>query len=133
MVCRIYALMSGQLVLYVGKTKTTLRDREINHRSKSNTSYSKYIPEYTDWVMTLLEECTEECGTERELYYYNILKPLYNHRMPGRTKREWWADNRERYRERHNENQRKWKAKQKLAASVSSDTHIVSDTPISPS
>jgi len=144
MVCRIYALISGQLVLYVGKTTQTLTQRMSEHRSKSNKTWSRYIPEYTDWVITLLEECTEKNGTERERHYYNILKPLYNRCTPGRTDREYKVDNRERgmgyirkwrakNRQYTSEYERKRYAKKKLAASVSSDTHIVSDTPISPS
>jgi len=86
---KIYALVSGQLILYVGKTNIKLKKRESNHRAKSNDCYSKYIPDYTDWVIILLEECFDENAIEREQYYYDTLNPLYNHRRPGQTAREY--------------------------------------------
>ena len=83
----IYALMSGQLVLYVGKTKK-LTKREREHRCKKGNSCSKYIPDYTDWTMKVLEETTDALGTSREQYFYDTLKPLYNHCRPGQTRKE---------------------------------------------
>ena len=79
----IYALMSGQLVLYVGKTKR-LKGRERQHR-KGKSQCSRYIPDYMDWTMNVLEETTDALGIEREQYFYDTLKPLYNHQRPGQT------------------------------------------------
>ena len=74
----IYALMSGQLVLYVGRTVNP-KQREYRHRSKGNhTSGSRHIPLYTDWNMKLLEECSTELSKLREQYWMDELKPLYN-------------------------------------------------------
>lgn len=84
----IYALMSGQLVLYVGKSKR-VKKREWEHRYKNGYCCSKQIPAYTDWVFKVLEETTEALGIEREQYFYDTLKPLYNHQRPGQTKKEY--------------------------------------------
>jgi len=79
---RVYALMSEQLVLYVGSTIMTLKKREWSHRCKSNKAGSRDIPVDCIWEMKLLEECAVELRLERELYYYHLLKPLYNHNSP---------------------------------------------------
>lgn len=83
---KIYALVSGQLILYVGKTIMTLKKRETNHRCKKcNTTKSRYIPDYIDWEIKLLEEVTNDQGVIKEQYYFDTLKPLYNYQRPGGT------------------------------------------------
>ena len=84
----IYALVSGQLILYVGKTNQTLKQRESKHRSRDN-SHSRYIPEYIDWIMKLLEIVPDDQGTVKEQHYYDTLKPLYNKCRPGQTFKEY--------------------------------------------
>jgi len=84
----IYGLYSGQLVLYVGKTKSTLKRRAIQHRSKYNDTSSKYIPPYIDWEIRLIEECEESNGALKEQYWFDTLKPLYNRCRPYQTRRE---------------------------------------------
>jgi hypothetical protein len=84
----IYALVSGQLILYVGKTNQTLKQRENKHRS-GDSSHSRYIPEYINWTMKLLETVTDDQAIPREQYYYDILKPLYNNKRPGQTDKEY--------------------------------------------
>jgi excinuclease UvrABC nuclease subunit len=70
--------MSGELVLYVGKT-INLKNREYKHRHKqSNTTSSRYIPSYIDWEMALLEESSTDTSKVREQYWIDQLKPLYN-------------------------------------------------------
>ena len=78
----IYALVSGQLVLYVGKTVRTLKRREIQHRCKGNNTHSKYIPEHIDWTIKLLETVPDDQAAIKEQYYYDTLKPLYNQYKP---------------------------------------------------
>ena len=93
----IYALMSGQLVLYVGKTADP-KEREYMHRSKHNTSGSRHIPPYTDWNMKLLEKCSTELSKLREQYWMDQLKPLYNEKNAYKKKisiEEYKAYNRE--------------------------------------
>jgi predicted GIY-YIG superfamily endonuclease len=83
----IYALVSGQLILYVGRTNDMKR-RIKDHRCKKNNSHSKYIPEYIDWTMKLLETVPDDQGTVKEQYYYDTLKPFYNRYRPGQTPEE---------------------------------------------
>lgn len=85
---KIYALVSGQLILYVGKTTLTLKRREQNHRSNWNDTSSKYIPSYIDWTIKLLEEVTNDQDVIKEQYYFDTLKPLYNRCRPGQTVQE---------------------------------------------
>ena len=84
----IYALVSGQLILYIGKTKN-IKKRENEHRSKGNDCTSKNIPEYIDWEIKLLEEVPEDQGITKEQYYYDTLKPLYNKCRPGQSMKEY--------------------------------------------
>ena len=84
----IYALVSGQLILYVGKTKN-IKKREIEHRSNGNDCTSKDIPEYIDWEIKLLEEVPDDQGVTKEQHYYDTLKPLYNKCRPGQTQAEY--------------------------------------------
>jgi predicted GIY-YIG superfamily endonuclease len=83
----IYALVSGQLVLYVGKTNDVNR-REGEHRSKNEKTHSKYIPDYIDWTLRVLQTVPKDKEIVKEQYYYDTLKPLYNNRRPGQTKKE---------------------------------------------
>ena len=76
---KIYALMSGQLVLYIGSTIRTLKKRENGHRCKKwNTTGSRHIPFDCEWNIVLLEECLKSEMRVREQHYYDTLKPLYN-------------------------------------------------------
>jgi len=83
----IYALVSGQLILYVGKTGN-MKKREYTHRCKSNDCHSKYIPEYIDWTIRLLETVPDDQAITKEQYYYDTLKPLYNNKRPGQPCKE---------------------------------------------
>lgn len=85
---KIYALVSGQLVLYVGKT-TNLKHREWQHRYRGNTCSSKDIPSYIDWSIKILEEVPNEQATSKEQYYYDTLKPLYNKQRPKQSLKEY--------------------------------------------
>jgi len=85
---RIYALKSDELVLYVGRTKRTLKRRGWEHRDSANLTTSKYIPDWVEWEIVLLEECADDLGVAREQYYYDILKPFYNYKRPGQTRVE---------------------------------------------
>lgn len=89
---KIYALVCDNLILYVGRTSTSLKDREICHRCPSNTAYSKYIPDYMDWEIILLDEVPDDETAYWERYYYDELMPLYNINIPGRTISEWHKD-----------------------------------------
>jgi hypothetical protein len=86
---KIYALVWGELVLYVGKTNTSLKQRAASHRTPSNIAHSKYIPDYMDWEIVLVDEVPDEEGTKWEKYYYDELMPLYNRCRPGQTRDEY--------------------------------------------
>ena len=90
---KIYALISGELILYVGKT-TNLKRRERFHRSRYlNSTGSKNIPEDTEWTMKLLETVSDEIGYLRERYYFDTLMPLYNINKPGNSVMRKISDN----------------------------------------
>ena len=122
----IYALVSGELILYVGQTNRSLTTRAYSHRSKSNRTGSKYIPDYIDWMIKLLEECDSSVRYIREQFYYDNLKPLYNIVRPfnGLTQNERvkeyqqtdkYQQKKETYefKKYNREAQRKWREKQK--------------------
>lgn len=88
----IYALVSGQLVLYVGKTNSTLKYRESKHRCKGNQCHSRYIPDYIDWTAKLLETVPNDQAGIKEKHYYDTLKPLYNNKRPGQTRAEYFQN-----------------------------------------
>ena len=75
---RIYAIMSDQLVLYIGKTTMTLRKRSFQHRAPNNKAGTRHIPKDQPWTMTELEVCDQSNIRARESYWINKLKPLYN-------------------------------------------------------
>ena len=78
----IYALISGELILYVGENNIKLREKM--HRSKEyNSSGSREIPDYIDWKVKKIESVTEDIVNIRERYYYDLLKPLYNKNKPN--------------------------------------------------
>jgi hypothetical protein len=117
---KIYALMSGDLILYVGKTTQLLGLRAAHHRChKSNNTSSKNIPKDYEWEIVLLDEVPDAEGRKWERHYYDTLDPLYNERVPGRTGKEWYAQHKEEqaiigkiYREKNadkiSERMRKW-------------------------
>ena len=90
---RIYALMWGDLVLYVGKTLQTLPKRACGHRKTNNTASSRFIPDHIDWEIVLLDTVSDEEGLLWEQYYYDELMPLYNLRRPGQTKHDYYSRN----------------------------------------
>ena len=117
---RIYALMEGDLVLYVGKTIRSLKRREACHRSSSNDTCSRHIPKDSEWEIVLVDEVPDEEGTKWERYYYETLDPLYNAYMPGRTYADSCKNWREQNREKCNEYKRKYRASKKNGSDVSS-------------
>jgi predicted GIY-YIG superfamily endonuclease len=85
MVKTIYALKSGQLVLYVGKTAKVTTRKSAHKTDKSKTCGSSDIPKDLEWTMEVLEVCSDAAATCREQYYYDVLNPLYNRIRPGYT------------------------------------------------
>ena len=115
----VYALMSGQLCLYVGSTIQSLKKREYKH------TYRTDIPDYIEWTMVTLEECSDNIKRVREQFYYDTMHPLYNKVRPynnmshidrvkdyqSRNKEKVREDFKrwyERNKEKHKENMRKY-------------------------
>jgi predicted GIY-YIG superfamily endonuclease len=126
----IYALVSGQLILYVGKTGD-MKEREYGHRS-GGCCHSKYIPKYIDWTMKLLETVPNDQAITKEQYYYDTLKPLYNNKRPGQTSEQYQQSKArkdaqrkyqqlETYKKAHREACRKYYLKKKSEAPVADD------------
>ena len=108
---KIYALVSGKLVLYVGKTIQSLKQRECEHANKNNTTSSRHIPDYVDWTIKLLEEVTDDQSVLKEQYYYDTLKPLYNTYRPGNIEKQ--LRDSDSYRQKHRLEQQRYRAKKK--------------------
>jgi hypothetical protein len=72
----VYALMWGQLCLYVGSTIQTLKKREYKHRYRTD------IPDYMDWTMVVIESCSADTRRVREQFFYETMHPLYNQVRP---------------------------------------------------
>jgi hypothetical protein len=86
---KIYALVCDGLILYVGQTNASLKQRAASHRCWSNAACSKYIPDYMDWEIVLVDTVPDDEATKWEQYYYDELMPLYNKYRPGQTTKEW--------------------------------------------
>jgi len=78
----VYGLFAEELCLYVGCTIRKLKYRETRHRHELNACSSRNIPSDCEWKIRLIEVCEANIKHERELYWYNELKPFYNHNVP---------------------------------------------------
>jgi hypothetical protein len=114
---KIYALVSGKLVLYVGKTMQTLKQREREHKHKNNSASSRHIPDYIDWTIKLLEEVADDQGIIKEQYYYDMLKPLFNTYRPGNIQKQ--LRDSDSYRQKHRLEQQRYRAKKKSEKEIS--------------
>ena len=86
---RVYALVEGNLILYVGKTIRDLKRRARFHRAKYDQTHSRYIPEHCEWEMVEIGEYPDDEGTLWEQFWYDTLDPLYNSQRPGQTSAEY--------------------------------------------
>jgi hypothetical protein len=131
---KIYAIMSPHTTdVYIGSTCQELNDRYAKHKydSKSNNCTSNKIINFGDAYIHLVEEYP--CNTQQELFIKEgeyIRNTLFciNRQVAGRTNKEYYQDNIERIRKRHNdydmlhkkealERSRKHRAKKKLTLS----------------
>ena len=92
----IYSLQTDGLIWYVGST-TNPSERERHHRAGKQSCSSTQIPIEFEWEFKILETCELPVRFIRERYYYELLKPLYNFQVPGRTDEEYKQDNKEQY------------------------------------
>jgi len=87
---KIYALVSEDEVLYIGKTTCSLKVRKKHHKSKKhNRCHSKNIPSDIVWDIILLEDVEDYNSIEYERFYIDYLEPRYNKLMPGRSGEEY--------------------------------------------
>jgi hypothetical protein len=98
---RIYVIKSKQTdKVYVGSTVETLNRRFSGHKSDKRCT-SREILKYGDAEIELLEcyECEDDEDLElREAYYIREYKKnnlCVNKKIPRRTKKEWYEDNKE--------------------------------------
>ena len=124
MIYHIYGLFNEDYPrTYIGHTKD-IEQRLKNHKKdakKLNNKLYKYMREVGgEWKLEVLEthECSKKYAVERERYYKGLMGDL-NTTVPGRTKAEYYLDNREikmeesrnwreNNRERHREQSRNW-------------------------
>lgn len=103
----IYSITSdkGDKV-YIGRTSKKLYDRKSGHhydyRNNQYCSSSILFDDYgfDNCVFTALEECAKEQGAERERYYIQNTPNVVNKQLPGRTREEWFEENKEQLKER---------------------------------
>ena len=103
---------------YIGSTCNELKVRKYNHKITSTNSNDKsynlkvykYIREnggFENWDIVLVEEY-KECNNKMELhqkerYYIELLGATLNSRIPNRTKKEYYEDNKEQIKEHKKE------------------------------
>jgi hypothetical protein len=99
----IYSITStkGDKV-YIGRTKQKLFRRKAGHKFNKNRCCSSILfNEYgfENCIFTVLEECTDEQGCERERYYIETTANTVNRQTPGRTDQEYREATQERIRQ----------------------------------
>jgi hypothetical protein len=110
----IYSITSGKGdKVYIGRTEQTLERRISSHKTSSNPCNSKLLLDeygFENCIFTVVEECEEEQGPERERYHIENTSNVINIRLPGRTRKAHREDNKEHgkkidkaYRESHKE------------------------------
>lgn len=111
--------------IYIGSTIHTLEERFRCHHRVSNKTNSKLITAFGDAKIECLEEIEFEDEDTLRLregeYIRQYWDKCVNRFIPGRTKKEWVADNldkvRENMRQWHKDNPDKYKEKKRLKRS----------------
>lgn len=104
--CSIYKLyVEGRDEVYVGSTIQTLPRRLRAHKNdlQSGNTSSCSLFALGDVKIQLLESCTVENRTLRERYWVENTPHVVNRYIPGRTKQEYYTENRDRIRAYQNE------------------------------
>ena len=99
--------------VYIGITTQTLKRRLKNHRYYDNKCLSCNIIKNGDYRIELIEETDDKT---RERYYIENTDCI-NKKIPGRTRKEWREDNKEKYKQQNKKDCRKYyeKNKEKIA------------------
>jgi group I intron endonuclease len=102
----IYALVYDGQTLYTGSTYD-MEQRLYRHKKDCHNNVAKYhyplyqfirTKSWDDIEMRILEECyvsTLQQLREREGYWQTLLKPKYNIQLAGRSRCQWFKDNKE--------------------------------------
>ena len=92
--------------VYIGKTKQTLKERLRKHKSQKDC-VSRDIINNGDYRMELIEE-TDDDTRER---YLVLNTNCINKQIPGRTRKEYYENNRgeiSQYQSEYRENKKSW-------------------------
>ena len=95
---KIYQLVCNDTnEIYVGSTVRDLEDRLDEHKSPSNTCYSKQIINRGNYYIELLETypCNSQFELDRKEGEYQRVIECINHDIAGRTAKEYYQDNKE--------------------------------------
>tara|TARA_R110000787_G_scaffold128788_1_gene240568 strand:+ start:117 stop:623 length:507 start_codon:yes stop_codon:yes gene_type:complete len=97
---KIYKIVGENGATYYGSTTMSLRRRTTGHRSDKKTTAYQMIISKMDCKMILIENypCESKKELETREAWYIRGNPCVNRLIPGRTYRERYQDNRERYR-----------------------------------
>lgn len=101
---KIYKLLHNDKVIYCGSTIQKLNERLLGHRNDSKRRPDIKVYKYVSnvgWDNVKIELIEEyNCNSKKELetrerYYIDELKPDLNVIRPGRTKKEYYNDNKD--------------------------------------
>ncbi len=100
---KIYAIVCNETEeVYFGKTTKTLNERLVNHKN-SNKCTSRQIILRGDYKIEQINSTfDEEESIKLERYYIETFECV-NERVPGRTKKEYYEDNKKVIRGRYEE------------------------------
>jgi len=94
---KIYKIVGETGATYYGSTTVSLRERMYSHRADQKTSAYREIISQMEYEIILIENYP--CKSRKELEiregWYIRENPCVNRRIPGRTMKEWYEDNRE--------------------------------------
>ena len=97
--CKIYKIISytNPNLVYYGHTSQTLAQRFASHKTPSNKSSSKQIIDLGDAVILLVENypCQSEDQARAREGHYIINNPCVNKCVAGRTKQQYYIDNKQ--------------------------------------
>jgi len=104
---QIYAIRSHQTeFIYIGSTTQTLHKRFHDHKNLRNKCFSKEIIQYSDAYIELIEDFP--CNSKKELnrregQHIRNTENCINKCIPGRTRKEYYTDNKDKLLDRAKE------------------------------
>ena len=95
---KIYQIVCNETgEIYVGSTVQDLEIRLRTHKTSANACCSKQIIDRNNYYIELLETypCNSQFELDRKEGEYQRVIECINHRIAGRTRKEWEQDNKE--------------------------------------